>query len=159
MSQLPPCSGRPGIVRAPSSPTRFATSAEADPAWAFWLNGGLATSRLRCVWVEISSPSRRFHSARISADGAQPRMPGWMSPGNRTWGMCREEQKMPSKSQIALALESEGLVERAEREGVGAGHGGIYDLICSASCKKEGTDTQTYASGYNSSKNPPPLSL
>lgn len=26
-------------------------------------------------------------------------------PGNRTPGMCRDEQKMPSKSQMALALE------------------------------------------------------
>ena len=55
--------------------------------------------------VLMSSASRRFHSARISAEGAQPRMPGWMRPGNLRWGMWREEQKMPSKSQIAFALD------------------------------------------------------
>lgn len=31
-------------------------------------------------------------------------MPGWMSPANLTWGMCRLVQYIPSKSQIALAL-------------------------------------------------------
>ena len=31
-------------------------------------------------------------------------MPGWMRPANLTPGMWREEQLMPSKSQIALAL-------------------------------------------------------
>ena len=55
--------------------------------------------------VEISSASRLFHSARTSAEGAQPRIPGWMRPAKRTCGMWREEQKMPSKSQIAFALE------------------------------------------------------
>ena len=54
--------------------------------------------------MEMSSASRRFHSARISALGAQPRMPGWMRPGKRMWGRWREEQNMPSKSQMALAL-------------------------------------------------------
>ena len=59
--------------------------------------------RLRSV-VLIRSASRRFHSARISALGAQPKIPGCIRPGNRTCGMLREEQYMPSKSQIALAL-------------------------------------------------------
>ena len=54
--------------------------------------------------VLISSDSRRFQSARTSAEGAQPRMPGWIRPGKRTCGIWREEAKMPSKSQIALAL-------------------------------------------------------
>jgi hypothetical protein len=40
----------------------------------------------------ISSPSRVFHVDRTSAEGAQPRIPGWMRPGNLTWGMWREEQ-------------------------------------------------------------------
>ena len=31
-------------------------------------------------------------------------MPGWMRPANLTPGMCLEEQLMPSKSQMALAL-------------------------------------------------------
>ena len=32
-------------------------------------------------------------------------MPGCIRPGKRMWGMWREEQKMPSKSQIAFALD------------------------------------------------------
>lgn len=69
----------------------------------------------------MSSPSRLFHSARISGEGAQPRIPGWIRPAKRTpgilWcvsfhfdGQCRGrfiycllEQNMPSKSQMALA--------------------------------------------------------
>jgi hypothetical protein len=31
-------------------------------------------------------------------------MPGWIRPAKRTPGMCRDEQNMPWKSQIALAL-------------------------------------------------------
>ena len=54
--------------------------------------------------VLMSSDSRRFQSARMEALGAQPRIPGWMRPGKRMWGRWRLEQKMPSKSQMALAL-------------------------------------------------------
>ena len=103
MSQLPPCSGRPGIVRAPSLPTLALTSSEAVPACTFCGSGGCATMRFKSV-VLMRSASRLFHFARRSAEGAQPRIPGWISPGKRTPGMCREEQKIPSKSQIALAL-------------------------------------------------------
>ena len=105
ISQFPPCSGLPGMVRAPSFPTFALISSEALPAWTFCGSGGWATTRLESVLALMSSPSRRFHSARISAEGAQPRMPGWIRPGKRTCGMCRDEQNMPSKSQIALALE------------------------------------------------------
>lgn len=65
---------------------------------------GKATSRSFSLLLATSSASRVFQVSRTSAEGAQPRMPGWMSPANLTWGMCRLEQKMPSKSQIALAL-------------------------------------------------------
>ena len=37
-------------------------------------------------------------------------MPGWMRPANLTPGMWREEQLIPSKSQIAFALVWFGLV-------------------------------------------------
>ena len=94
-----------GIVRAPSLATLLATSAPALPAWAPLDIGGWATTRLWSVFAAISSPSRRFHSARTSAEGAHPRIPGWIRPANRTWGIWREEQKMPSKSQIDLALQ------------------------------------------------------
>lgn len=104
MSQLPPCSGLPGIVLAPSLPIFSFTDASAEPAWTLVGLGGSATVRLRCVCVEINSPSRLFQSSRTSGEGAQPRTPGWIRPAKRTPGMCREEQKMPSKSQIALAL-------------------------------------------------------
>lgn len=87
-------------------PTLSVISADAFPACTFFGCGGCATIR-SVVLAAISSPSRLFHVARTSADGAQPRIPGWMRPGNRTPGICRVEQKMPSKSQIALALESE----------------------------------------------------
>lgn len=59
----------------------------AAPACAPFGSGGLATSRSAEAFAAISSPSRRFHSARISAVGAQPRIPGWMRPGKRTPGM------------------------------------------------------------------------
>lgn len=128
MSQLPPCSGRPcstvnsktqnrdyfslffyhtGIVLAPSFATLVLMSSTALPACAFVGFGGCATMRSATVFAAISSPSRRFHSARTSAEGAHPRIPGWIRPAKRTCGMCREEQKIPSKSQIALALQSE----------------------------------------------------
>ena len=49
---------------------------------------GRATSR-SSLFAAISSPSRLFHVASTSADGAQPMMPGWIRPGNLTPGMCR----------------------------------------------------------------------
>jgi len=49
---------------------------------------GRATSR-SSLFAAISSPSRLFQFSRTSADGAHPRMPGWMRPANLTWGMCR----------------------------------------------------------------------
>jgi hypothetical protein len=129
---LPPCSGRPGIVRAPSFPILAFTSPFADPACTFFSFGGSATARSRWVCVEMSSPSRLFLFAHAlakkilyttnllptrkenrghiyqvsntSAEGAHPIIPGWISPANRTPGICRELQKIPSKSQIALAL-------------------------------------------------------
>jgi hypothetical protein len=104
MSQFPPCSGRPGIVRAPSLPIFAFREASAEPAWAFCSLGGCATMRSRCECVEMSSPSRLFHVERTSAEGAQPSIPGWMRPAKRTPGMWRELQKMPSKSQMAFAL-------------------------------------------------------
>ena len=103
ISQFPPCSGLPGTVLAPSLPTLALISPSALPAWTLCGSGAKATSRSSLL-AEISSPSRLFHVARTSAEGAHPRMPGWINPGNRTCGMCREEQKIPSKSQIALAL-------------------------------------------------------
>ena len=39
-------------------------------------------------------------------------MPGWMRPANLTPGMCLEEQNMPSKSQIAFALQPRQSWER-----------------------------------------------
>jgi hypothetical protein len=60
MSQFPPCSGRPGTVRAPSLPTFSLMSDEADPAWTFCGCGGSATSRSRWECVEMSSASRVF---------------------------------------------------------------------------------------------------
>lgn len=104
MSQFPPCSGRPGIVRAPSLPTFSAIEESPLPTWTLWGSGSFATSRPRCEQAFTSSDSRLFQVARISGEGAQPRMPGWMSPAKRTPGMWREEQNIPSKSQIALAL-------------------------------------------------------
>lgn len=93
-----------GIVRAPSLATFSLISSAALPACAFSGLGGCATIRSSTVFVAISSPSRRFHSARTSADGAHPKMPGCINPAKRTCGMCREEQKIPSKSQMAFAL-------------------------------------------------------
>jgi len=120
------CSGLPGIVLAPSLPTFSLISSEAVPAWTFCGFGGWATIRSSLL-AAISSPSLVFHVLRTcadqswvwismmdrltSAEGAHPRIPGWMSPGNLTWGMWREVQKIPSKSQIALAL----YVESASR--------------------------------------------
>lgn len=80
-------SGRPGTVRAPSLPTFSLMEASPLPAWTLMGWGGCATSRSMWAHEEISSPSRLFHSARTSAEGAQPRIPGWMRPGNLTWGM------------------------------------------------------------------------
>lgn len=94
-----------GIVRAPSLATFSLISSEALPAWVFVGFGGCATIRSSIVFAEISSPSRRFHSARTSAEGAHPKIPGWIKPAKRTCGMWREEQKIPSKSQIAFALQ------------------------------------------------------
>lgn len=73
MSQFPPCSGRPGIVRAPSFAILSFTEPVAEPEWAFWGCGGCATMRSRCVCVEMSSASRVFQVSRTSAEGAQPR--------------------------------------------------------------------------------------
>lgn len=77
--------------------------AQAFKPSTLWDTHGRATTRSR-VFVAINSASRLFHVSRSSADGAQPRMPGWMRPANLTWGMCRLVQKIPSKSQMALAL-------------------------------------------------------
>lgn len=76
MSALPPCSGRPGIVRAPSLPTFSRRAASEAPAWQFFGSGGLATSLSASLEAAMSSPSRLFHVARISVEGAQPTMPG-----------------------------------------------------------------------------------
>lgn len=113
ISQLPPCSGLPGMVLAPSLPTFSLMSSDAVPAWTFCGSGGSATTR-SSVFAEMSSPSLLFHSARTSGEGAQPRIPGWISPAKRTPGICRDEQKMPSKSQMALALAAGQLCGAAE---------------------------------------------
>lgn len=76
-----------GIVRAPSRATFPRRWSGALPEWAPCGSGGLATSRSDVAFAVMSSPSRRFHSARTSADGAQAIIPGWMRPGNRTPGM------------------------------------------------------------------------
>lgn len=73
MSQLPPCSGRPGIVRAPSWAILDFRSPVARPACVLRGCGGCATMRLRCVCVEMSSASRLFQVSRTEAEGAQPR--------------------------------------------------------------------------------------
>ena len=137
MSQFPPCSGRPGMVLAPSLPTFSLISEGAFPACTFVGLGGWAT--MRSMWEQawISSLSRLFHVVRISADGAQPRMPGWMRPAKRTPGICREEQNIPSKSHIAFALR----------------------LSVSFCYTLHGIERQTYAFGYSSSKKPPPFSF
>ncbi len=104
---VPPCSGRPGMVLAPSRPTFSVRLLSALPAWTLrgwgleivsYLNivrgntarvtHGRATSR-SSVFAAISSASRVFQFSSTSADGAQPRMPGWMRPANLTWGMWR----------------------------------------------------------------------
>jgi hypothetical protein len=103
------------MVLAPSLPTFSFKVASADPACTFLGCGGSATTReCVCAQASISSPSRLFQVARTSAEGAQPRIPGWIRPAKRTPGMWREEQKMPSKSQMAFALGfvSLALVER-----------------------------------------------
>lgn len=96
MSQLPPCSGRPGTVRAPSRPIFSARPASdvvlTPPGWQLCGSGGSATSRPSSLELAMSWPSRSFHVARTSGEGAQPRMPGWMSPANLTCGMCRDVQ-------------------------------------------------------------------
>ncbi len=94
------------MVLAPSRPTFSVRVLSALPAWTLrgWgletvscLNmvrgnsratHGRATSR-SSVFAAISSASRVFHFSSTSADGAQPRMPGWMRPANLTWGMWR----------------------------------------------------------------------
>lgn len=91
------------MVRAPSLATLALTSSLALPAWVLLGSGGLVISGPTGV-VFMNSSSRRFHSARRSDDGAHPIIPGWTIPGKRTCGMCLEEQKTPSKSQIAFAL-------------------------------------------------------
>jgi hypothetical protein len=79
----------------------------------------------------------------MEVEGAQPRIPGWMRPGNRTWGIWREEQNMPSKSQMAFAL-------------FVVFHQHSIPFPLQSSYRE---DNKTYASGYNSSKNPPPFSF
>jgi hypothetical protein len=103
MSQLPPCSGRPGIVRAPSLPILSAREAEAEPAWTFRSSGRSATQRvLESGEVKTSSDSLRVHSCNSSREGAQPMIPGWTNPANFTLGMWRELQKIPERSHIAV---------------------------------------------------------
>ena len=154
-SQFPPCSGRPGTVRAPSLPTFPAVVPFALPAWAFSGCGGRATSRSNLL-AAARSPSRLFHSAKTSADGAQPRMPGWMRPANLTCGMWREVQKMPSKSHMAFALNT----------GESKGNRGVYGVLASLPrftvLERKiygvwGNGEQPYAEGYISSRNPPPF--
>lgn len=67
--------GHTGIVLAPSVAILSLRLSSALPACALLGSGGFATSRL-VVLAAINSPSRRFHSARTSADGAHPRIPG-----------------------------------------------------------------------------------
>lgn len=78
ISQLPPCSGLPGTVRAPSAAILAAVASSAAPACAFVVRGGFATVLVvpPAAFSEMSSASRRFHSARISAEGAHPKIPG-----------------------------------------------------------------------------------
>lgn len=79
ISQFPPCSGLPGTVRAPSAAILAAVASSAAPAWVFVVSGGFATVRVvfpSAAFSVINSASRRFHSARISAEGAQPKIPG-----------------------------------------------------------------------------------
>lgn len=87
----------------------------------------------------MRAPSRSFHVLRTSGEGAQPRMPGWMRPANLTPGMWREEQLMPSKSQMALALRGSQQVILVRRCFLGI--------------------AGTHGFGYSSSKKPPPFSL
>ena len=103
MSQFPPCSGRPGTVRAPSEWILDARDPDAEPACAFVESGRRATTRSGRVALEDATrrDSRVVHWERRAEEGAQPIMPGCIRPAKRTCGMCREEQKMPSKSQMA----------------------------------------------------------
>jgi hypothetical protein len=87
MSQFPPCSGLPGIVLAPSRPTFSLMLPSPLPTCTLCGLGGSATTRSICEQDWISSPSRLFHSARISGEGAQPKIPGWIKPAKRTPGM------------------------------------------------------------------------
>lgn len=65
-----------GIVRAPSLATLLLVASSALPAWVFRGSGGCATIRSATVLAAISSPSRLFHSASTSVEGAHPKMPG-----------------------------------------------------------------------------------
>lgn len=71
------------MVRAPSRPTLALVSSDAEPAWTFWGLGGWATI-LSSLFAAMSSPSRLFQVSRTSGDGAHPRIPGWIRPGNLT---------------------------------------------------------------------------
>ena len=112
MSQLPPWS-RGGTVRAPSLATRVELAAAQRPQQGVLLERQQRQRRvLRRVAHRLAgdprrvagdrSASRRFHSARRSCDGAQPRAPG-AKAGEADARQVAEEQKMPSMSQIALA--------------------------------------------------------
>src|SRR3954466_5765888 len=118
MSTLPPCS-RGGMVRQASAAARSKSAPLSLPSSASFGSGGSASAGT-CGALGVAPPcagtspvtrsglrsinacSRRFHSASRSAEGAQPKRPGWELPMNRTPGTCRELVQMPSRSQIAL---------------------------------------------------------
>ena len=64
--------------------------------------GGSASGGTRFGSVAIRSPSRLFHLASSSLDGAVPIRPGWTMPVKETRGTWREVALPPVKSQITL---------------------------------------------------------
>ncbi|SKS77123.1 Uncharacterised protein [Mycobacteroides abscessus subsp. abscessus] len=101
MSWLPPFS-RGGAVRAASAAARSKESPLSAPSTASLGSGGSASAGTRLGSVAINAPSRAFHLANNSADGAVPIRPGCTIPVNRTPGTCRDVAVCPEKSQIAL---------------------------------------------------------
>jgi hypothetical protein len=67
---------------------------------------------MRSGFWSMSACSRRFHSCRRSSDGAHPKSPGWRLPAKRTPGTCRDEVKIPSKSQIAFCASGKWSVRK-----------------------------------------------
>ena len=89
-------------MRAASAAALVNASPSKEPRIASLGSGGSASAGTRFGSVAIRSPSRLFHRASSSLDGAVPIRPGWTMPVNETRGTCREVALPPEKSQITL---------------------------------------------------------